>query len=1693
MKTLAPQETLTVSRCQERTLRIRGLALLGMVLLLCSVAPAPPSRAASPPSPAGPHVLAADDRHIVLEWAAPAYDISRQKVQGQSFDQVSQPGCPPAGEPGEPQLPACTVLLGIPPDASLSLSVLEQETAEVPGTYRLLPVPEPDIQENPLAEGPAGVQVTGEKWVEGPVYAGATLFPQQPAALGQPAFLRHQRMVPVTFYPLQYRPQSGELLYHPRLRLEITFRDAREPAGFLPEPPAFEDLLSDNLLNYSQARNWRRTSRMPLELPPVPPDPGYRIPVRRAGIYRLTYQRLQAAGLPVGTLDPRTLRLFRYGQEVAIRVLGEEDGHFDLTDAVLFYGQPIRHNRYTDTEVYWLTYGGVPGRRMGRRDGTPHGTAPLPPAFAATEHREENALYYFQIPWRPDHDHWLWNYTYPEGKIPQQTYTFPAHPLAGGSYTATLRMYLCSYTQDPSVDPDHHIRAFVNGVLVSELWWDGRVDLTPTLSFASALLQPSGNSVRVEAPADTGAFADLVFYDWLELGERRLFAAELDRLDWNGEAGSYEYHLTSFSQSQIRLFDVTDPDGPIEVVSTTVVNAGSSFDLHFEDAATGTTAYLAMAEGKLLQPESVTAAAPADLRDPANGADYLIVSHGNFRTQALSLAAFRAGQGLRTQVVDVQDVYDLFAYGRRVPEAIRGFLAYTYENWGTPAPSYVILLGDGHYDFKNYLGYGMGNYVIPYLGFVDPWIGETAADNRYVCLSGSDTIPDMHLGRLPANTAAQAQVMVDKIVNYEQMPPPGDWRMRTLFVADNADSAGNFAALSEALINGYYPPPYQAERVYLGVTHSLTAARQAIIDGINAGRLLVNYIGHGGPGLWASEALLNNAALSSLVNGPYFPVALPMTCYEGYYISPQSNSSFFALSEQFLRAQGKGWVASWSPAGLGVATGHHFLNEGFLTSLFRDDDPRLGPATLAGKLRLYASGGNLELLDTYLLLGDPALAIPLLPTDLALHKAVEPATPLRPGDLVTFTLTLANSGPATAHHVVLTDTLPSLLVNPTVTAVGVVLTPRPGPAYAWVVSDIAGGQASTVTIAGRVSLHASAGFVTNAASVSTSATETDVGNNLDWVTLLVAAGPADQITVTVQPPALPADGTSLALIRALVLDQAGNPAADGTPVYFHTTAGTFLEGAFTDTVATHLGVAEALLRAGSEVATATASVASGTAWSQLHVPFIPLPPYSIAVSAVPSTIPVTGTAQITATVQDILGHPIADGTPVTFTTSLGTIAPTLAATQDGLATASLQAGGQDGLAIVVARSGGAAGAATVRIGAGAGLTLTLEVTPTQLPAAGHSWATVTATLRGSGGTPVSGTAWISFSTTLGDIPSRSLAVSGTAVVSLTAGTAPGQAIVVAMAGGASAWAEVRLLPGAAARLALTAVPPAVPAGGHRALATARVEDAWGNPVADGTALTLTTSLGILTPTSGATWAGEFQTLLTSGTEAGTATLTAQSGVATGTTAVRFLPLLPYTLTLSADPLILVADGVSTSTLSAWVQDRFGNPVADGTIVQMLTTLGLVWPAKGVTNQGWATATLQTGTELGTASIHALAGAAQGQAQVSLVPGPPAVVLVTANPTSLVANGVSTATVTVHVQDAFGHGVANGTPVSLTTSLGSITPQAASTHDGQVVATLRTGLVPGWARVGVESGKAWGETWVGFLWHLALPLVLRRGP
>ena len=65
----------------------------------------------------------------------------------------------------------------------------------------------------------------------------------------------------------------------------------------------------------------------------------YKIATSKEGVYHLSYTTLSASGINMNLLDPRDIRVYHRGEEVAVFVEGQGDGKFDANDYLELVGQ----------------------------------------------------------------------------------------------------------------------------------------------------------------------------------------------------------------------------------------------------------------------------------------------------------------------------------------------------------------------------------------------------------------------------------------------------------------------------------------------------------------------------------------------------------------------------------------------------------------------------------------------------------------------------------------------------------------------------------------------------------------------------------------------------------------------------------------------------------------------------------------------------------------------------------------------------------------------------------------------------------------------------------------------------------------------------------------------------------------------------------------------------------------------------------------------------------------------------------------------------------------------------------------------------------------------------------------------------------------------------------------------------------
>jgi hypothetical protein len=314
--------------------------------------------------------------------------------------------------------------------------------------------------------------------------------------------------------------------------------------------------------------------------------------------------------------------------------------------------------------------------------------------------------------------------------------------------------------------------------------------------------------------------------------------------------------------------------------------------------------------------------------------------------------------------VTLEDVYDTFDHGLAEPSAIRDFLRYASSRWSEP-PRYATLVGRGTWDYLDRNGAG-DNLVPPLL--VGTPSGLVASDVAVGDLSGNDGIPEIAIGRLPVVTS---QALLDYVAKIEarEGAPREDWQDTVLMVADNPDQAGNFTSDSED-VAALVPPDHVVDRVYLANT-TPAAARQAILDALDGGVAVFNYIGHGGFDRLADENIMTSADVPLLANAERLAVFVAMTCSVGNFAIP----GYPSLGELLLLDKDGGAYAAWAPSGLSRNDLAVRLDKSFFRARFVDGETVLGDIVVRGLGELDVPGSRPERF-MYNLLGEPVSRLP---------------------------------------------------------------------------------------------------------------------------------------------------------------------------------------------------------------------------------------------------------------------------------------------------------------------------------------------------------------------------------------------------------------------------------------------------------------------------------------------------------------------------------------------------------------------------------------------------------------------------------------------------------------------------------------------------------------------------------------------
>jgi len=313
-------------------------------------------------------------------------------------------------------------------------------------------------------------------------------------------------------------------------------------------------------------------------------------------------------------------------------------------------------------------------------------------------------------------------------------------------------------------------------------------------------------------------------------------------------------------------------------------------------------------------------------------------------------------------VVVLERVYDHYSSGVVEAEAVRALLVDAYRRGRI---RYAVLLGDDTLDPRGFLAPPPEAFV-PSLNGWDGEFGRVPAETRYADVDG-DGLPEIAIGRLPASTPEEAELLVGKIARQgEALARAGD---RQLFAVDRSGALDSrFRSVADGVAARHFAG---RDVAFADVGQGVAEARAALLAGLRGGAQMVHYFGHGGPEEWSDSALLTTADAAALEGAGSLAVVFSWACeaqWFQYHLGPSVN-------EALLMARDGGAVAAFGPAGISDPRMQKPLYDAVYAELARGRT--LGEAIRRGKiLALQKDPHTRPVVEGFNLLGDPALRLP---------------------------------------------------------------------------------------------------------------------------------------------------------------------------------------------------------------------------------------------------------------------------------------------------------------------------------------------------------------------------------------------------------------------------------------------------------------------------------------------------------------------------------------------------------------------------------------------------------------------------------------------------------------------------------------------------------------------------------------------
>lgn len=752
----------------------------------------------------------------------------------------------------------------------------------------------------------------------------------------------------------------------------------------------------------------------------------YKIRVDKSGVFRITKKFLSDNGINVNSINPQNFRVYGNGgallpefngdsrykavQEVAIQVVGEEDGVWNDQDYALFYAQgPTGYNLfgrigngngqrdyrtdrslhvqniYDDYAYYFISFDQGPGKRI---------TDEKTPITGETITRFDEYQYINQDKFNLLKLGKVW---VDDSFSTEKSVSFKTRTPILASDVVRYRYSVVSFN-----GANNTLQATINGQNPYTITTPSNQGTYYKQNPENTISNISGNSIDLKFVPSTAAnpngswyfdYAEVLYKQDLSFNGSQMNFRSFDIYEGSGE--NYGFSVTNLAGGE-QIWDVSDVTNAKQMLNSTSSSGTYAFG-YTANSTDFNNEFVAFKSESAYNPQFVGKIENQDLASLQN-IDYLVITRADMMAQGQRIADYhKTKNGFNTAVVDIAKIYNEYASGSKDITGIRDFITQLKNEKG--GLKYVLILGDASYDFKDKIS-GNDNIVSAYQSeFSGDYTSSFVTDDYFVLTNPqtdtniANNLPTIPIGRLPASNVTEAKLLVDKTLAYynalpNQSSPFGEWRMKMDFVADDdADGGAPFHNLVEKTIvenfeTGTTRNEYNIRKLYLDAFPQEVSAggqrypqvNQAISNDVG-NSLYLFYFGHGGINGWAQERVLAVDEVKNFNNytAVYsrFPLVSTITCEFTLWDEPK----IFSTGEQVIKhPTGGAATMITSSRAIGVSFGRGFTGT-FTNSLFElnanNDFNTLGDAHLKAK-QLYGPNSN-HLKVNYL--GDPAMKL----------------------------------------------------------------------------------------------------------------------------------------------------------------------------------------------------------------------------------------------------------------------------------------------------------------------------------------------------------------------------------------------------------------------------------------------------------------------------------------------------------------------------------------------------------------------------------------------------------------------------------------------------------------------------------------------------------------------------------------------